>query len=83
MGKIIPITSRLQRLIDVAINSARSSNMNQQHGAVIFRGNTVYSSGCNTDDKVFNGYTGLPSCHAEMNCLRFVTKRRHRFEDSL
>lgn len=78
--KQITITNRIRRILDIAISCAENSEMSQKHGAVLFDGNVVYNSSFNSLDKVFDGYTGLPSCHAEMNSLRFITNNRHRFE---
>lgn len=83
MGKIIIITNRLRRILDVAIDTAKNSNMVQRHGSVIFGGNTIYSTGHNSNDKVFGGYSGFPSCHAEMNSLRFIANRRNRNDHNL
>lgn len=78
--KQITITNRFRRILDIAIASAENSNMAHKHGSVLFNGRTVYNSGYNSSDKVFDGYTGLPSCHAEMNSLRYIANLRHRFE---
>ena len=69
---------KLLRILDLAIECAKLSEMGRMHGSVIFNNNTVYGSAYNTATNTFCGYYGTPSCHAEMNCLKFINSRKKR-----
>ena len=74
------LPNRLSRIYSKAYECALTSDMSFRHGSVLFNGNKIYNYGCNNMEKVFCGYHGFPSIHAEMSSLKFVAKHIHRFE---
>lgn len=72
------LPKKLLKFLDLAIENAKLSEMSKMHGSIIFNNNTIYGTGYNTTTNTFCGYYGAPSCHAEMNCLKFIISRKKR-----
>jgi hypothetical protein len=57
----------LYNAIQIAIDMAKTSELDQKHGAVLFRDKQIYDAKCNIDD-----------VHAEVNSLRTVYRHFER-----
>ena len=71
------LSNRLQKILDLAVDTAEDAESPFKHGAVLFSHHTIYNSSCNSQGGNIYGYN-VPALHAEASCLKPLHTRHFR-----
>jgi len=71
-------SNQFKRLCDIGNEVAlNNSTMSQRHSAIVLRGSSIVSIGVNNIDRCTFGGVHAPGCHAEMDALMRIPKKKH------